>query len=159
MFEEGGKEMKDLLGGKGAGLAEMKKLGLPVPHGFIITTEACIMYQKNGKFPTGMFEDALEALKNVEKSSGKKFGDVERPLLVSVRSGAPISMPGMMDTILNVGLNDETVKGLAKATGNIRFSLDSYRRLKQMFGNVVLGIPHDDFEAVLSSVKWKSGKM
>ena len=158
MFEEGGKEMKDLLGGKGAGLAEMKKLGLPVPHGFIITTEACIMYQKNGKFPTGMFEDALEALKNVEKSSGKKFGDVERPLLVSVRSGAPISMPGMMDTILNVGLNDETVKGLAKATGNIRFSLDSYRRLKQMFGNVVLGIPHDDFEAVLSSVKWKSGK-
>ena len=158
MFEEGGKEMKDLLGGKGAGLAEMKKLGLPVPHGFIITTEACIMYQKNGKFPAGMFEDALEALKNVEKSSGKKFGDPEHPLLVSVRSGAPISMPGMMDTILNVGLNDETVKGLAKATGNIRFSLDSYRRLKQMFGNVVLGIPHDDFEAVLSSVKRKSGK-
>ncbi|MHB1507907.1 MAG: pyruvate, phosphate dikinase [Cuniculiplasma sp.] len=159
MFEEGGRDMKDLLGGKGAGLAEMKKLGLPVPEGFTITTEACIMYQKDEKFPEGMMEAAMAALSTVEKTTGKKFGDPENPLLVSVRSGAPISMPGMMDTILNVGLNDFSVKGLIAATGNRRFALDSFRRLKQMFGNVVLGLPHDEFEHIIASHKRKSGKI
>ncbi len=156
LYEEGSKDMADLLGGKGAGLAEMSNIGMNVPPGFTIVTEACRDYLKNSRFPEGMLDQAMNALKEIEKRSGKKFGDSENPLLVSVRSGAPISMPGMMDTILNVGLNDTTINGLAKQTNNMRFALDSYRRLIQMFGNVVLEIPKEDFEEVLEEVKGKN---
>src|SRR5215212_4244757 len=121
--------MKDLLGGKGAGLAEMTNAGLPVPPGFTITTEACnAYYQVGAKFPDDMWEQTLKALKQVEKATGKKFGDATNPLLVSVRSGAKFSMPGMMDTVLNLGLNEDTLKGLAKLTSNDRFAYDAYRR-------------------------------
>ena len=157
LFEEGKQSMVDLLGGKGAGLSEMKNLGLNVPPGFTITTEACRQYMKLKKFPEGMLDEGLEALKVIEKAAGRNFGNLEDPLLVSVRSGAPISMPGMMDTILNVGLNDKTVEGLAKQTANRRFALDSYRRLLQMFGTVVLAIPHEDFEEKLTEIKKKYG--
>ena len=155
MFEEGNQKMVDLLGGKGAGLSEMLNLGLTVPPGFTITTEACRRYMKQSAFPEGMLDQAKKALKKLESQTGRKFGDASNPLLVSVRSGAPISMPGMMDTILNVGLNDSTVQGLGKLTGNTRFALDSYRRLLQMYGTVVLDIHHDDFEEALSAVKKK----
>ena len=155
---EGKADMKLLLGGKGANLAEMTNLGLPVPPGITITTEVCKEYFKNNcQFPEGMWEQVLEGLARIEKEMGKKFGDRENPLLVSVRSGAPVSMPGMMDTILNLGLNDETVEGLAKSTGNERFAWDSYRRFIQMFGNVVMGIPHDKFEALLEKKKEEVG--
>ncbi|MGA1847416.1 pyruvate, phosphate dikinase [Deferribacter abyssi] len=155
---EGTGDMKNLLGGKGAGLAEMTNLGIPVPPGFTITTEACIEYYKNNKlYPEGMWEQALEALKRLEEAVGKKFGDSSNPLLVSVRSGARVSMPGMMDTILNLGLNDETVKGLAKISNNERFAYDSYRRFIQMFCDVVLGIEHNKFERVLDEVKENYG--
>ncbi len=155
---EGKADMKLLLGGKGANLAEMTNLGLPVPPGITITTEVCKEYFKNNcQFPEGMWEQVLEGLAKIEKEMGKKFGDRENPLLVSVRSGAPVSMPGMMDTILNLGLNDETVEGLAKSTGNERFAWDSYRRFIQMFGNVVMGIPHDKFEALLEKKKEEVG--
>ena len=156
LYEEGSREMVDLLGGKGAGLAEMHNLGLNVPEGFTIITEACRDFLKNGKFPEGMLDQSMEALHAVEKKSGKKFGDASNPLLVSVRSGAPVSMPGMMDTILNVGLNDQTVKGLASRTADERFALDSYRRLMQMFGSVVLTIPKADFESALDEIKRKN---
>ncbi|MCL5439806.1 MAG: pyruvate, phosphate dikinase, partial [Candidatus Thermoplasmatota archaeon] len=149
--------MVDLLGGKGAGLSEMKNIGLNVPPGFTITTEACRQYMSKLTYPDGMMDQVSKALKKLESLAGRKFGDENDPLLVSVRSGAPISMPGMMDTILNVGLNDKTVEGLAKQTGNRRFAYDSYRRLLQMFGTVVLGIPHEDFEEKLSAVKNKYG--
>ncbi len=155
---EGKADMKLLLGGKGANLAEMTNLGLPVPPGITITTEVCKEYFKNGcQFPEGMWEQVLEGLSKIEKEMGKKFGDKKNPLLVSVRSGAPVSMPGMMDTILNLGLNDETVEGLAKSTGNERFAWDSYRRFIQMFGDVVMGIPHDKFEALLEKKKEEVG--
>ena len=157
-FAEGSKEMVNLLGGKGAGLAEMRKIGLQVPPGFTITTEACISFQKNQKFPEGMVKQYEEALSRLEKETGKTFGDTKNPLLVSVRSGAPISMPGMMDTILNVGLNSETIQGLSAKTGNRRFARDSFRRLKQMFGTVVLGIPHEEFEDAIEALKIKKGK-
>ena len=147
----------DLLGGKGAGLAEMSNIGLNVPPGITITTEACRDYLKNSKFPDGMMDQALSGLKSIERTTGKKFGDRKNPLLVSVRSGAPVSMPGMMDTILNVGLNRETVEGIASLTGNRRFALDSYRRLLQMFGSVVLGIPKDRFEEKLEEIKSRNG--
>ena len=137
LFQEGSKEMVDLLGGKGAGLAEMTRIGLNVPPGFTITTEACREYLKTEDFPAGMMDQVWTALKHVEKQSGRIFSDPENPLLVSVRSGAPVSMPGMMDTVLNVGLNSETLKGLEKRSGNRRFALDSYRRLIQMFGSIV----------------------
>ena len=128
-MSEGDGKWRDLLGGKGAGLAEMTKAGLPVPPGFTITTEACNEYIANDKqFPEGMWEQALEALKEVERKTGKKFGDPNNPLLVSVRSGAKFSMPGMMDTVLNLGLNEETLKGLAALTDNERFAYDAYRR-------------------------------
>ena len=156
-FEEGGKEMKSLLGGKGANLAEMTKIGLPVPPGFTITTEVCAYFTKNNKYQEGLWDDVLAHMKELEKKTGKKFGDSENPLLVSVRSGAPISMPGMMDTILNLGLNDVSVKGLEKQTGDERFAYDSYRRLIQMFGNVVMGVPHEKFEEVISEQKKKRG--
>ncbi len=154
LFNEGKAEMKDLLGGKGANLAEMSNIGLPVPPGFTITTEACIEFYKVGKkFPAGMEEQVMEKVKVLEEQIGKKFGDAEKPLLVSVRSGAVISMPGMMDTVLNLGLNDRTVEGLAASTGNRRFAYDCYRRFLQMFGDVVLGIDHHKFEVILENQK------
>ncbi len=154
MFDEGKAEMKGLLGGKGANLAEMTNIGLPVPPGFIITTEACNeFYKLNKQFPAGMEEQVIEKIKELEQKIGKKFGDPDNPLLVSVRSGAVISMPGMMDTVLNLGLNDTTVEGLAASTGNKRFAYDCYRRFLQMFGDVVLGIEHYKFEAVLERQK------
>ncbi|XOB65757.1 pyruvate, phosphate dikinase [Deferribacteres bacterium DY0037] len=151
---EGDGKNKNLLGGKGAGLAEMTSIGIPVPPGFTITTEACIEFYKNDKkYPEGLWDQAKTALATLEEAMGKKFGDVENPLLVSVRSGARVSMPGMMDTILNLGLTDETVKGLEKSSGNARFAYDSYRRFIQMFSDVVLGIPHHKFEHILSDMK------
>lgn len=157
-FEEGSIKMKNLLGGKGAGLAEMTRIGLPVPPGFTITTEACIDFFRNGnRFPEGLEEQVIEAMKKLEEKTGKRFGDKNNPLLVSVRSGAPVSMPGMMDTILNVGLNDETVEGLAKLTNNPRFAYDSYRRLIQMFGDIVDGIDRRLFEEEIEKIKREEG--
>ncbi len=153
LFEEGGKEMIGLLGGKGSGLAEMRRIGLNVPPGFTITTDACIDYLKNGTFPAGMMDQVWKALKEVEQKAGRKFGDVKNPLLVSVRSGAPVSMPGMMDTVLNVGLNEKTLSGLISQTGNERFGLDAYRRLIQMFGEIVFSMPHEEFREALDSIK------
>ena len=154
LFEEGNKDMKDLLGGKGAGLAEMTNAGLPVPPGFTITTEACNAYFDAGEqFPAGMWDQVLEAMKEVEKQTGKTFGDSANPLLVSCRSGARVSMPGMMDTVLNIGLNPETLKGMVELTGNERFAWDAYRRLVQMFGNIVKGVDRHKFEAILDEYK------
>lgn len=156
-FSEGSKEMKDLLGGKGANLAEMTNLGLPVPPGFTITTAACLAYLREGRFPEGMYDQVLEALSRMEGELGKKLGDPTDPLLVSVRSGAKFSMPGMMDTVLNLGLNDVSVEGLAAQTSDRRFALDSYRRFIQMFGKIVQGIPGERFEEILGSVKKAGG--
>jgi pyruvate, orthophosphate dikinase len=150
--------VKVLLGGKGANLAEMTRIGLPVPPGFTVTTEACNAYQKAGeKFPEGMWEQELEAMKQVEQKTGKKFGDPNNPLLVSCRSGAKFSMPGMMDTVLNLGLTEDSVQGMIRLTGDERFVYDSYRRLVQMFGSVVLGIPDEPFEEELDELKHKKG--
>ena len=156
-FSEGNKEMKDLLGGKGSGLAEMSNLGLPVPPGFTITTEACRAYMEAGKMPDGLMESVAEYLGELEEATTKRLGDTENPLLVSVRSGASASMPGMMDTVLNLGLNDTAVEGLAHRTGDERFALDSYRRFIQMFGDIVLGIDHDEFESALNDLKKERG--
>jgi pyruvate,orthophosphate dikinase len=156
-FEEGSKDDRDKLGGKGAGLAEMSRIGLPVPPGFTITTEACIAYQAAHDFPDGVLDETFEHLAGLEQRVGKVLGDPQDPLLVSVRSGAPISMPGMMDTVLNLGLNRETAEGLGRLTGNRRFALDSFRRFIQMFGNVVLHMNMDRFEAVLDAVKAQEG--
>jgi len=150
---EGKGDMKKLLGGKGAGLAEMTNIGLPVPPGFTITTEVCTYNYKNNGFPEGLDKLVEENLKMLEKEMGLSFGSSEKPLLLSVRSGARVSMPGMMDTVLNIGLNDETIKGLARLINNERFAYDSYRRLLQMFGNVVLGIKHEKFEEILTKKK------
>ncbi len=151
---EGTGQMKDLLGGKGSGLAEMTNLGINVPPGFTITTKVCnLFYENNGKVPDSLVKEQRVNLERLESVLGKKFGDQKNPLLVSVRSGAKFSMPGMMDTILNLGLNDTTVEGLAKLTGDKRFALDSYRRFIQMFGNVVLGITKEKFEKLLSAIK------
>ncbi len=153
-FGEGIGDMKSILGGKGAGLAEMTRIGLSVPQGFTITTEVCVEYYKNDKqYPQGLEEQIEENLKKLEQISKKALGDAKNPLLVSVRSGAPISMPGMMDTVLNLGLNDITIKGIGEKTKNERFAYDSYRRFMQMFGNVVLGIGHDKFEHLLEDLK------
>ncbi|MBC7110396.1 MAG: pyruvate, phosphate dikinase, partial [Archaeoglobi archaeon] len=154
---EGDASMRDLLGGKGANLAEMAKLGLPVPPGFTITTEVCRYFVKNGKLPDGFEEEFRKYLRRLEEVTGKRFGDPKNPLLVSVRSGAKFSMPGMMDTILNIGLNDEIVKGLSELTGDERFAYDAYRRLIQMFGNVVMGIDKNEFEKHLEEMKKKRG--
>ena len=156
-FNEGNKDMKDLLGGKGAGLAEMSTLGLPVPFGFTITTEVCNYYLEKADFPQGFYDELDEKMAELEHKMGKGFGDTKNPLLVSVRSGAKVSMPGMMDTILNLGLNDQTVEALIEQTDNPRFSYDAYRRFVTMFGNVVLGIAHDHFEAALESAKKEKG--
>ena len=151
-------EVRGLLGGKGANLAEMARIGVPVPPGFTVTTEACNAFLAAGaKFPETMWNEMLEALKEVENQSGKKFGDPKNPLLVSCRSGAKFSMPGMMDTVLNIGLNDETAKGMVELTQNERFVYDAYRRLVQMFGSVVLDIPDTAFEDVLEAVKEEKG--
>ena len=153
-FEEGNKEMKKILGGKGANLAEMTKIGLPVPQGFTITTEACNRYYEDNKeIHQEIIQEIFKNLKELEKKTNKIFGDTKNPLLVSVRSGSMFSMPGMMDTILNLGLNDESVEGLAKATNNERFAYDSYRRFIQMFGDVVLDIPKYKFDHVLEQEK------
>ena len=150
--------VRGLLGGKGANLAEMTRIGVPVPPFFTVTTEACNAYLAAGnKFPEGMWEEMLAALKEIEKATGKKFGDPENPLLVSCRSGAKMSMPGMMDTVLNIGLNDETAKGMVAKTNNERFVYDAYRRLISMFGSVVLGIDDEKFERVLEEVKKEKG--
>ena len=156
LFEEGNADMRNLLGGKGANLAEMTNLGLPIPQGFTVTTEACTEYYNSGKtIPQEVQDQIFEALADLEKKQGKKFGDTENPLLVSVRSGARASMPGMMDTILNLGLNDVAVEGFAKKTGNERFAYDSYRRFIQMFSDVVMEVPKSHFERVLDEEKDK----
>lgn len=150
-------EMKAILGGKGAGLADMTGAGLPVPPSFTITTEACVEYMKSGQFPPGMWEQVLEAMRELERQTGKRFGDPQNPLLVSVRSGAYVSMPGMMDTVLNLGLNDETREGLVRLTGNEWFSYDAYRRFITMFSDIVMGLERSHFEELLSRLKEKEG--
>ncbi|MFN4111066.1 MAG: PEP/pyruvate-binding domain-containing protein, partial [Ignavibacteria bacterium] len=161
---EGRADMKELLGGKGANLAEMVNISLPVPAGFTITTEVCTYFYKHNKtYPRELEKQVKEALQKVEKIMGARFGDPENPLLVSVRSGARASMPGMMDTVLNLGLNDNTVQGLIKKTNNPRFAYDSYRRFVQMYGDVVLGLKPqrkdeiDPFEAIIEKKKHERG--
>src|SRR5438552_8570133 len=154
LFEEGSGDNKSLFGGKGAGLCEMTQAGLPVPPGLIVTTEACNAFYANGKqFPEGMWEQVKEALHELEEKVGKGFGDAKNPLLVSVRSGAAYSMPGMMDTVLNLGLNEETVQGLAEPTGDLRSALDAYRRFASLFGELVIGVAHSKFERVMDRFK------
>ncbi|HET6314184.1 MAG TPA: pyruvate, phosphate dikinase [Chloroflexia bacterium] len=158
LFNEGNAKMRDLLGGKGAGLSEMTNAGLPVPPGFTITTEACRAYLAGGKkYPEGMWEQALEALHAVEGQTGKRLGDPANPLLVSVRSGAKFSMPGMMDTVLNLGLNPETLQGLVQLTGNERFAHDAYRRFIQLFGRIVMGVEAHHFDELLDGMKAQRG--
>jgi pyruvate,orthophosphate dikinase len=153
-FKEGNKDMKEILGGKGANLSEMTSIGLPVPPGFTITTTAFDFYYKNGKKLSQDIKFQIsDKLRELEKDMGKRLGDRNDPLLITVRSGAAASMPGMMDTILNLGLNDETVKGIALKTGNERFAYDSYRRFIQMFGDVVMNVEHKLFEEILQRVK------
>src|SRR6476620_9351374 len=154
---EGTKDMKAVLGGKGANLAEMTNLGVPVPPGFTIACAVCVHYLRERRAPESVAPEVREALARLERVTGKKFGDVANPLLVSVRSGAPVSMPGMMETILNLGLNDRTVVGLARASGNARFAYDSYRRFIQMYGDVVLGVPFAKFEHLLAAKRLTAG--
>ncbi|MCJ7720616.1 MAG: pyruvate, phosphate dikinase, partial [Candidatus Hadarchaeum sp.] len=147
LFEEGEAKDKRLLGGKGANLAEMTKMGLPVPPGFIITTETCLAYSSAGeKIPEGLMDEVAAGITHIEEKTGKKFGNLNNPLLVSVRSGSAISMPGMMDTILNLGLNDETVKGLIELGGNERFAYDAYRRFIAMFCKIAMGVQGELFD-------------
>ena len=151
---DGDASMRELLGGKGANLAEMSKIGIPVPPGFTLTTEICTYYYQNNKnYPETLSEQIDAAILTLEKQLGKKFGDQDNPLLVSVRSGARASMPGMMDTVLNLGLNDSVVKALANKSGNERFAYDSYRRFIQMYSNVVLEVDHFEFEQILEDKK------
>src|SRR5512135_2620211 len=155
---DGDGKMKEILGGKGAGLAEMSKAGVPVPPGFTISTEVCnIFFQNGNKVTPEIDQQMFAALAKLEGQIGKKLGDAENPLLVSVRSGAKFSMPGMMNTILNLGLNDKTVEGLARRSGNARFAYDSYRRFIQMFGDVVLDLPRDGFEHIIAEKKQERG--
>src|SRR5881275_699646 len=156
-FNEGNRDLKDLLGGKGANLAEMTNLGLPVPPGFVITTEACKVYLEQGNEPPELSQEVTEHLTQLESAMGKKLGQSDDPLLVSVRSGAKFSMPGMMDTVLNIGLNDESVAGLAKQAGTDRFAWDSYRRLIQMFGKTVMGVDGEHFDEVFDEAKDRKG--
>jgi pyruvate,orthophosphate dikinase len=156
-FHEGNKDLKDLLGGKGANLSEMTNLGLPVPPGFVITTEACKVYLDTGSEPDDLAREVSEHLSSLEQAMGKRLGQADDPLLVSVRSGAKFSMPGMMDTVLNIGLNDESVDGLAKQADNPRFAWDSYRRLIQMFGKTVLGVDGEHFDEVFDAAKQAKG--
>src|SRR5207248_2302532 len=161
---EGRADMKDLLGGKGANLAEMTNIGLPVPAGFTLTTEVCTYYDAHDHgYPTELKPQVDEAMRKTEAAMGAKFGDPKNPLLVSCRSGARVSMPGMMDTVLNIGLNEATLRGLIEKTGNERFAWDSYRRFVQMYGDVVLGLKPQDkhevdpFEAILHDLKHERG--
>ncbi len=155
---EGNGEMRDLLGGKGAGLAEMTRIGLPVPAGFTITTEACDYFYKHGrKYPAGMTDEVSKHLKRLESATGKKLGDAKDPLLVSVRSGSARSMPGMMETILNLGLNSKSVEALAKKTNDERFAYDAYRRFVQMYSTVVIGLPKEELEDALRALKKRMG--
>src|SRR5208283_11438 len=155
---EGDGEWRDLLGGKGAGLAEMTKIGLPVPAGFTISTETCDhFYKNNKKYPAELKKQVLENVAKLEKATKKKLGDPSNPLLVSVRSGSARSMPGMMETILNLGLNDTSVQGLAKVTGNERFAYDAYRRFVQMFSTVAMGMSKEDLEHKLRQMKQRQG--
>ena len=159
-FDETDGRNKMLLGGKGAGLAEMTRLGLPVPPGFIITTEICEKFYEAGRrLPDGLMDEVRKSISRLESTTGKKFGDPKNPLLVSVRSGAPVSMPGMMDTILNLGLNDETVDGLARQSNDQRFAWDAYRRFIQMYGKIVLGIDDRKFDAMLAGKDLSSAKV
>ena len=156
-FREGNASMRQLLGGKGAGLAEMTNAGLPVPPGFTITTEACNAYYEAGKeLPEGLWDDVVAHMKGLEQETGKGFGDPENPLLVSVRSGAAFSMPGMMDTVLNLGLNPDTVQGLIKLTGNERFAWDAWRRFVAMFGRIVLDLKAEDFDEPFDKLKQRA---
>jgi len=157
LFHQGNRDMKELLGGKGANLAEMSNLGLPVPPGFTITTATCIEYLKAKKMPAGVMEAVKTAMKQVEKDTGKGFGDPKNPLLVSVRSGAKMSMPGMMETILNLGLNDETMQGIIELTGNERFAYDAYRRFIMMFSSVALHLKRENFDKIMDAMKKKRG--
>ena len=158
LFSEGNENMRELLGGKGANLAQMTNLGMPVPQGFTITTEACTRYYADGEeIADEIKEQIFEYLSKVEEICGKKFGDPENPLLVSVRSGARVSMPGMMDTILNLGINDEVAEAIAHLTGNPRFAYDSYRRFIQMFSDVVMELPKPEFEKIIDKVKEAKG--
>ena len=158
LFSEGNADMRNLLGGKGANLAEMTNIGLPVPQGFTVSTEACARYYEDGKMlADDIIQEIMEGLAKMEKITGKKFGDKTNPLLVSVRSGARASMPGMMDTILNLGLNSEVVEGLASLTGNPRFAYDSYRRFIQMFSDVALGLEKSNFEKIIDQMKEEKG--
>lgn len=157
MFEDARADMTDVLGNKGAQLGEMQSIGIPIPPGFVISTRACVAYLKKKKLPTELRQEILAALRRVEEKVGKKFGDPEDPLLVSIRSGAPVSMPGMMDTILNLGLTDETVKGLAEKSGSEWFAYDTYRRFLYMFGNIVLGVEEKQFDAILDVQKEREG--
>src|SRR3989449_4659069 len=155
---EGSSLMRNLLGGKGCELAEMTNLGIPVPPGFTITTQAWAHYNRAGRrWPEGLWEQALEGLDKLEQDAGLALGDPKRPLLLSVRSGARVSMPGMMETVLNLGLNDSTVEGLATRTGNERFAWDCYRRFVMMFANVVLGVRREVFDAEFDAAKWRLG--
>ncbi|MBM3706439.1 MAG: pyruvate, phosphate dikinase, partial [Actinobacteria bacterium] len=157
-FGEGSKDMRNLLGGKGANLSEMTNIGLPVPPGFTISTETCnLFYEQGKKWPGGLWDQIMGNLSRLEQKMSMKLNDNENPLLVSVRSGAAVSMPGMMDTVLNLGLNDRTVQALIKKTGNERFAWDAYRRFIQMFGNVVMGVEHEDFEHALHKKKDSKG--
>src|SRR6058998_1938818 len=158
-FDEDSGGGRELLGGKGIGLAEMTQLGIPVPAGFTITTDACRAYMASGGEVEGLGEEVAEHVERLEERAGKRFGDTNDPLLVSVRSGAAVSMPGMMDSILNLGLNDDAVVGLARATGNERFANDSYRRLIQMYGEVVDGIDGHRFEQALTDLKKSRGAL
>src|SRR5947209_19857330 len=162
LFREGNATMRDLLGGKGANLAEMTNIGLTVPPGFTITTEMCNAYIETGKMPDGLWEQVLEALRAVERDMGKKLGDTGNPLLVSVRSGARFSMPGMMDSVLNLGLNDETLQGLIRQTNNPRFGYDAYRRFVMMFSDIVLSeenpaLKKQRFEELFDHLKEQRG--
>lgn len=158
LFSEANGSMKETLGGKGANLAEMTSLGMPVPQGFTVSTDACTKYYEDGKNISSIIEQEIFAqLTELENISGKKFGDPSNPLLVSVRSGARASMPGMMDTILNLGLNDNVVEGVAKLTNNDRFAYDSYRRFIQMFSDVVMDVSKHHFEKIIDQMKQKKG--
>ena len=158
-FEDGDGKNKQLLGGKGANLCEMTQIGLNVPPGFVITTEACLAFLDEDKreLPAGVMDEVRKEMADLEKKTGKGFGDPQKPLLVSVRSGAAISMPGMMDTILNLGLNRQTLEGLIKLTGNPRFGWDTYRRFIQLFGNIALDIPDEKFDEEFAKVKAQAG--
>ena len=158
LFSEGNASMRNTLGGKGAGLAEMTSIGLPVPGGFTISTEACVRYyDDNETLHPEIREEVLVALEKFENSVGKKLGDKNNPLLLSVRSGARVSMPGMMDTVLNLGINDEIVETLIELTGNAQFAYDSYRRFIQMYSDVVIGLPKSSFERIIDKMKEEKG--